>query len=124
MRVQLDKDTQGTVTSVGSVIDPRTRSAVLRATLPSGPSVVAGRTASITLMEPAPDNAVSVPEGAVVSLDEKDVVFVRSPSGASVRQVKVAGHASGQAVITTGLTAGESVAASGTSDLKALAGAR
>jgi cobalt-zinc-cadmium efflux system membrane fusion protein len=123
MRVELG-GVGGTVTSVGSVVDPATRSASLRAKLPAAPGIVAGQVTSVTLLKPAPAGAVSVPTDAVVMMDGQPVVFVRTARGFVMRPVKNAGAAGDRSVLLSGLRAGEQVAASGTSELKALASAR
>ncbi|EIZ79605.1 heavy metal efflux system protein [Novosphingobium sp. Rr 2-17] len=115
---------RGTVTAVGTTIDPATRSAMLKATLPAGSAVVAGRATSISVFGPAPAGAVSVPVAAVTSLDGKDVVFVRTANGFVPRNVVTAGSSDGMTLVLSGIRSGERVVTSGTSGLKALAQAR
>lgn len=110
----------GTVTSVGSTIDQSNRSATLRASLPAGPGIVAGRSATVTILGPAPANAVMVPSIALASIDGHDVVFVAVKGGFARRVVKAATADSSGVVILEGLGAGERVVVSGTSALKAL----
>ena len=112
---------RGTVTAVGSTIDPATRSATLKASLPAGSGAVAGGATSIAVFGPAPAGAVSVPAGAVTSLDGKDVVFVSAPQGFAVRPVVIGSTGDGTTVLLSGVRAGERVVTSGTSALKALA---
>lgn len=115
---------RGRVTSVGTTIDPATRSILLKATLPAGAGVIAGRATSVTLEGPPPAGAVSVPAAAVTSLDGHDVVFVRTRSGFRIRAVSSGATSDGRALLLSGLRPGELVAATGTSALKALALAR
>jgi membrane fusion protein, heavy metal efflux system len=110
----------GNVTSIGSTIDPLTRSATLRASIPSGPGILAGRNATITVFGPAPAKAVTVPVPALASIDGRDVVFVATSDGYSRRAVKAATADEKGVVILEGLGAGERVVVSGTSALKAL----
>src|SRR3546814_11194520 len=63
MTVLIEPDIAGRVTAVGSTIDPATRSVVLKAEIPAGPGIIAGRAPSMTLSGPAPAGAVSVPTG-------------------------------------------------------------
>jgi cobalt-zinc-cadmium efflux system membrane fusion protein len=115
---------RGVVTAVGSTIDPATRSATLKASLPAGSTLVSGGTGSISLFGPAPTGAVTVPAKAVTSLDGRDVVFAASSGGYSVRKV-VAGPAdNGMVVLLSGVRAGERIVISGTSALKALVQAK
>jgi membrane fusion protein, heavy metal efflux system len=112
---------RGTITSVGSVLDPATRSATLRATMPAAPDVIAGQATSVTLTKPAPAGSVIVPSEAVATIDGKPALFVRTRSGVMLRHVESAGEASGRTVLLSGVRAGDQVAVSGTSELKALA---
>jgi membrane fusion protein, heavy metal efflux system len=122
MAVRLPGDVRGEVTSVGSVIDPATRSATLRARVPAGTGVVSGRALPVTLLGPAPAGAIAVPAGAVTEVNGQPSVFVRRPDGVEVRKVMIGDQADGRIVIRQGLRAGEQVAIAGTSELKAMAG--
>lgn len=113
-------DISGKVTSIGSTIDPASRSATLKASLPAGPGVLAGRNATVTVFGPAPAKAVVVPSSALASIDGRDVVFVVAKGGYDRRFVKAATANGESVVIFEGLGAGERVVASGTSALKAL----
>lgn len=112
---------RGVVTAVGSTIDPATRSAILKAALPAGSSVVAGGATSVVLFGPAPAGAVSVPAAAVTNLNGSDVVFVSNGRGYQTRKVVTGGTSDGATVILSGVRPGEQVVSSGTSALKALA---
>jgi membrane fusion protein, heavy metal efflux system len=111
----------GTVTSVGATVEAETRSALLRAKIPAAPGLVAGRATTATLLKPADGVAVAVPADAVVIIDGKAVVFVRGPKGIVRRAVTSAGAAGDAHVLAAGVKAGEQVAITGTSELKALA---
>lgn len=114
-------DLSGTVTAVGSVIDPMTRSATLKANLPAGPGIVAGRASSLAVFGPAPAGSVLVPSSAIASLEGQDVVFVAVQGGFSARNVTLGGASGGQTLVLAGVRSGERVVVSGTSALKALA---
>ena len=105
-------------------IDPATRSAGLKAEIPAGPGVVAGRATSIVIVGPAPAGAVSVPDTAVTMIDGKPVVFVTARGGFAVRAVTGGGGSDGRTVLLSGIRPGEQVVVSGTSALKALATAQ
>lgn len=121
MIVQIAPDISGPIIAVGSTIDPVTRSASLKAEIPSGPGVVSGRATSLTIFGPAPAGAVHVPETAVTVVDGKDVVFVERPGGFSIREIAHGAPAGNQVVVVSGLKPGEKVVVTGTSALKALA---
>ena len=62
---------------------------------------------------PTPDKyqpGFILPEEAVQSLDNRDVVFVRTQTGFAVRPVVVTTRSGGQALVVSGLKAGETVA--------------
>ncbi|QJU59850.1 efflux RND transporter periplasmic adaptor subunit [Sphingomonas sp. AP4-R1] len=120
MKVVLEGVT-GTVTSVGSTVDATTRSALLRATVPASAGFISGRATTVTLLKPATSGAIAVPTNAVVMIEGKPVVFVRTPGGIVRRAVTSAGAAGDLTVLLSGVKAGEQVAISGTSELKALA---
>lgn len=112
---------RGRVIAAGSAIDPRTRSAVLRAELPPGSALVPGRATSITVMGPALPGGVSIPRSSLVRLDGRDSVFVKTLDGYRTQPVVVQGLSSTLAVVT-GLKPGSLVASAGVSQLKAAAG--
>jgi cobalt-zinc-cadmium efflux system membrane fusion protein len=122
MTVRLPGDVRGEVTSVGTVLDPQTRSATLRARVPASAGVVSGRAVSATLFAPAADGAIAVPSAAVTDVDGKPSVFVRTATGAAVRTVETGDRADGLVVIRSGLRAGEKIAVTGVSELKSIAG--
>lgn len=114
-------DLRGTVTAVGSTIDPATRSVMLKATLPPGANVVSGRATTVSLFGPAPAGAVTVPSAAITKLNGHDAVFVPVDRGFRVRQVTAAGSSGGMTLVLSGLRPGEQVVVAGTSALKSLA---
>ncbi|MBV2148154.1 efflux RND transporter periplasmic adaptor subunit [Sphingobium sp. AS12] len=115
---------RGVVTAVGTTVDPATRSAMLKATLPPGSPVIAGRATSISVFGPAPAGAVDVPFSAVTKLDGQDIVFVSTASGFAPRKVVAGGSSGGMTLLLSGIRPGERVVTAGTSALKALAQAR
>lgn len=124
MTVQLPPDISGRIVAVGTTIDPATRSASLKADIPAGPGIVAGRATSIVIAGPAPAGAASVPEAAVTTIEGKPVVFVAAQGGYAVRPVTSGTASNGRIVLLSGVKPGEQVVISGTSALKALAAAR
>ena len=122
MAVRLPGDVRGSITSVGSVIDPQTRSATMRARIPAGPGVVSGRAVPAILLAPAPEGAAMVPAAAVVELNGKPSLFVRTAKGVEARAVSVGDQADGQILVMSGVKPGEEIAVRGVSELKAIAG--
>ncbi len=124
MAVRIAPGIVGRVTAVGSTIDPMTRSASLKAEIPAGPGIVAGRAASMSVSGPAPAGAVSVPSTAVSAIDGKSVVFVAAPNGFAIREVTSGGSSDNWTVLLSGVKPSERVVVAGTSALKALAMSR
>lgn len=122
MAVQLPGDIRGEVTSVASVLDMETRSARLRARVPAGPGVVSGRALPATILAPAPAGSLVIPAAAVVDVNGKPTVFVRNARGVAPRPVSVGSPADGRILVRSGLRAGEQIAISGVSELKAIVG--
>lgn len=112
---------RGRVIAAGSAIDPRTRSAVLRAELPAGSGLVPGRATSVTVMGEAPASSVALPRAGVTRIDGRDAVFVKTSNGYRPQFVTVQGMSDTVAVVT-GLKPGAVVAGAGVSQLKAAAG--
>lgn len=121
MEVRMVPGIAGRVTAVGVTIDPQTRSARLKAQIPAGPGIVAGKAASLSVYGPAPDGAVSVPSAAVTMVNGKTLVFVAVRSGYAMREVTGGGDDGNRAVLLAGVKPGEQVVVAGTSALKALA---
>lgn len=111
----------GKVIAVGNTLDPASRSATLKASLPAAPGIVAGRAASLMLYGPAPVGSVIVPSEAVTQLDGKDVVFLWTGKGFTIRPVTRSADDHGRAVLSSGIRAGDRIATSSISELKALA---
>jgi len=124
MPVRLDGDIGGTVTSVGTTIDPATRSAMLKASVAAGPGIASGKATTVTVFAPAQAGAVSVPTAALTSVAGADVVFVRVAGGFATRRVAKGGGSGNTAIILSGLAPGDRVVTTGTSELKSLAGAQ
>ena len=109
----------GTVTSVGVTIDPQTRSALLKASVPAVPGLVSGSTISVGLMGRAVPGAVVVPASAITRIAGQTIVFAETPAGFAVRPVTRI-SAGGTNAVVTGLPVGARVAAAGISELKAM----
>ncbi|WOF45005.1 efflux RND transporter periplasmic adaptor subunit [Sphingopyxis indica] len=124
MAVRISPGIVGRVTAVGSTIDPMTRSASLKAEIPAGTGIVAGKATSLSVFGRAPAEAVSVPSTAVAAIDGKMVVFVAARGGFVVREVTSAGSGEDRVILLSGVKPGEQVVIVGTSALKALATSR
>src|SRR3546814_16956929 len=90
-----EPDSACRVTDVGSTRDPAPRSVVLKAGIPAGPGIIAGRATSMSRSGPAPAGAVSVPSGAIAMIGDKTIVFVATGGGYAIRDVTLGGSGGG-----------------------------
>ena len=116
-----DREFQARLISVGSVVDPQTRTVPILAET-DNPDVLlkAGMFAQILLDSSAVEEAVTVPSAAVVERDGLKFVFVPadSPRTFTLRPVEVGRQAGDRTIIKAGLKAGDAVVASGAFFLK------
>lgn len=117
-----DKDStaSGRILSVAPSIDPTTRSVSAKASIAAASGLVAGRNVMVTISGPGKSEGVSVPSSAVTRIGGDAHVFVRSGKTYVRRKVSVVSDVGGRAVISEGLKAGEIVAASSITELKAM----
>ena len=111
------------VVSVGSALDSQTRRVIVRAVVPNGAGRLRAQTfATVWLDRGGGARGVAVPEGAIMLLDQRPVVFVAHPmasgaGGDSVRferrDVETGGQMGGMVQILRGLTPGELVVTEG-----------
>jgi membrane fusion protein (multidrug efflux system) len=112
------------VLAVDARIDPTTRNATVRARLPANDAALRpGASVRVRVATEEPRLAVAVPASAVRKGPQGDHVFVLIPDEAGklrarVREVRVDSLAGDEAIIETGLSAGEKVAASGAFKLR------
>jgi len=105
------------ITRLGETIDPNTRTLLIRAELRSEGLLKPEMLATIRLRLPASPTLV-LPESALQFIDGKTTVFVESAPGKFLPRVIEAQVQNGQAIILSGLKAGERVAATGSYFLK------
>lgn len=110
----------GRILSVAPSIDPTTRSVSSKASITNTPGLVPGRNVMVTISGPGKSDGVSVPSSAVTRIGSDEHVFVLSGKVYVRRKVSVVSDVGGRAVITKGLKAGEVVAASSITELKAM----
>lgn len=113
--------------SIGSALDPQTRTVPVRALVLNGHHKLRpAMFATVLLGTAAPSQAVAVPESAVVLIDEKPAVFIATSDGkggASFqrRSVTIGEKRNGQVLIAEGVRAGEIVVTEGAFAVKSLA---
>ncbi len=116
-----DPPRSGRVLSIGRVIDPHTRSALLRAELPAGPGLRPGQSTEMIVFGPVAPGTVLVPARALVRLDGQDTVFRATESGFVAVPVKSGLRTPNGVAVTGDGLAGARIAVAGLSALKALA---
>jgi cobalt-zinc-cadmium efflux system membrane fusion protein len=122
MTVTLPGNVTGRILSVGSAIDPATRSVIAKASIGAATGLIAGKSVMVTIGSSGGSEAVTVPSSAIARVNDKDVVFVRSGKRFALREVTLGGSGNGETAILSGLKAGEAVAVSSIPELKAMLG--
>ena len=125
-RVELVTNTgqkvEGRVRSETGVVDPQTRQATIIVTPTGGGGlIVPGQIvqARIFASKEGGTGAVTVPQDAVQTLGERNVVFVRTRGGFRAQDVQVGTRSAGMIEIVTGLSAGTPIATTNAFLLKA-----
>ena len=105
----------GRVKSILPQVDPATRAIPVRITVKNADSRLSpGMFVNVTFRGGDEPAKLVVPSDAVIMTGERSVVIVSDASGSfSVANVKVGREANGKTIILSGLTAGQSVVASG-----------
>ncbi|CAK9887819.1 MULTISPECIES: efflux RND transporter periplasmic adaptor subunit [Pseudomonas] len=116
---ELGQQVNGTVTHVGSLLGEQTRTAAVRVTLdnPQG-AWRPGLFVAVQVPTEQYAAALSVPDQALQTLEEKPTVFVRTGEGFIAQAVEPGASANGFVEIRKGLQAGQQVAAQGSFILK------
>ncbi|VAV88437.1 Probable Co/Zn/Cd efflux system membrane fusion protein [hydrothermal vent metagenome] len=110
----------GTIISVSPELDPMTRSVMAKARIGAAPNMVAGKSVMVTILGDGDQSGVAVPAAAVFRTGEREYVFVKTRNGFQKREISRVAGADGNAIISTGLKAGEDVAVSGIAELKVI----
>ncbi len=112
-------DLTGVVAAAGTSIDPRTRTAIMRARLKASAPLVSGQTVRLSILRKAQTGSFQVPRGAVAELKSGPVVFVARPGGFEIVAVRVLARGPQDATIQGAIAPRDQVAVSGVSELKA-----
>lgn len=115
----LNAQVEGKIGYVGSLLGEQTRAAAVRVTLanPQG-AWRPGLFVSVEVAAEQSSVAVSVPDTAIQSIEEKPSVFVRNAEGFQLTPVTLGRRDGGHVEIVKGLAAGTQVAAAGSFILK------
>ena len=112
---------EGRVTFVSPVLDETTKLVQVLATLDnSGGTWRVGEPVTASILLPSTnDRSIAVPSTAVQSVENKTVVFVRTPTGFKAMPVTAGRRNGDQVVITAGLNGSERIATTNSFTLKA-----
>jgi cobalt-zinc-cadmium efflux system membrane fusion protein len=110
----------GSILSVGSSLDPATRSIIAKARIDGRPPLVAGKSVMAVIHQDGARPGISVPSAAITQIDGKPHVLLQTAKGFVPRAVIVAGQSGDRSVLSGGLRPGDKVAVSGLSELKML----
>lgn len=108
----------GSILSVGSSLDPATRSIIAKARIDGTPPLVAGKSVMVVIHHDGAQPGVSVPSRAMTTIDGKPHVLLQTGKGFAPRAVTVAGQSGDRTILSDGLKPGDKVAVSGISELK------
>jgi cobalt-zinc-cadmium efflux system membrane fusion protein len=111
---------QGKVLAVAGSLDPLTRSAAAKASLPADSGFVPGKGVMATIAGAGQNGSVSVPSAAVTHVEGADEVFVRDGKGFRSVKVIVAGQMGDRSYLSSGIKPGAMVATSGVAELKSM----
>ena len=100
---------KGSITAVSPRIDPVTRTAEVRATVPNPDGMLAPGMLFVVTLELGKHTSINVPEQALMSLGEIQYAFVYKPGLKRVerREIKLGQRSRGRAEILSGLKVGE-----------------
>jgi membrane fusion protein, multidrug efflux system len=108
---------QSTITVVGASIDPKTRSFITEAKLPSDPWLKPNQIATMKILDYSAKAAVAVPVNVVQSDEKNKYVYVMEKAGDKMiakKKIVTVGEAyNGQIEIKSGLTGGELIITEG-----------
>lgn len=110
----------GEVTAAASSINPTTRSAMVRARLTNPGTLISGQTVRLSIHRKADAGSFAVPRNAVAQIATGTVVFVARQGGFEPVSVRVLARGAEAATVTGSLRAGDRVAVTGVSELKAM----
>jgi len=108
-----DGDLAATVRSITPGVDAESRSATVLLTPASNAGLRPGQAIAVRIFTRDGQSGapgVSVPEEAIQSFEGRDVVFVRTATGFVATPVLIGQRSGGRAQITSGLTAGQTIA--------------
>jgi cobalt-zinc-cadmium efflux system membrane fusion protein len=113
-------DVTGEVMAAGSSIDPKTRSAMVRARLANPGVLVSGQTVRLSITRKADPASFTVPRNAVTQIGTGTAVFLARKGGFEPVPVRLLARGVDTATIAGSLKPGDRVAVTGVSELKAL----
>ncbi|MBK6288942.1 MAG: efflux RND transporter periplasmic adaptor subunit [Gammaproteobacteria bacterium] len=119
MRATTAAALDGTVSAVGSALDPATHALAVRFSLPAG-AAAPGQMIELTVSRAAPADTVELPASAVVDIGGIASVFLVRENGFAVQRVSLLKSDSGSSWVR-GAPAGERVVIRGVLALKSLA---
>ncbi len=119
--IGFDDGSRGEIVSTARLIDPKTKSALLIAKVPAGSGLNPGQLTQVNISKSRPaNNMVRVPSSAIIRLNGTTSVFQQINGGFTPIDVEIKGRTRGFATITGDLRAGDVVAVSGLTELKAI----
>jgi membrane fusion protein, multidrug efflux system len=108
-----DREFEGTVSSIGSRVDPVSRAAAVRALVQNEDGQLRPGMLMTVRLRTGEREALVVPERATVQIDRRVFVFVAEEGHSVRRQIETGARRDGMVEVVSGLTAGELVVTDG-----------
>ncbi len=119
--IGFDDGAFGEVVSASRIIDPKTKSAMLVAKVPTGSGFNPGQLIQVNISKPSQaGKMVKVPASAIIRLDGQTNIFLKHNGDFTPIAVHVTGRSRGYATIAGRINAGDQVAVTGLTELKAI----
>ena len=117
-----DKEFVGTITAIGTRIDPTTRAVMIRAEIPNDKGLLKPGMLMTTQVLQNRRMSMMLPEQAIVPLEDRNFVFrvVSGERGKTVEQVfvEIGGRRPGEVEILSGIDLGDQIVTDGTNRLR------
>jgi cobalt-zinc-cadmium efflux system membrane fusion protein len=108
-----------TIINIGQHVDENSQTVTVRAVVEENSGLAPGQFVTATFTKDQSEEYLLLPASSVVRKDALAYVFVQTPEGVEAREIGVVRQAQGRIVVSSGISADETVAIRGTAALKA-----
>lgn len=108
------------ISLLGQSVNPANQTLLARAIIKGAQSTVrAGQKINIQVIQPSEKTLFSIPNAAIAQNEGKSFIFIRTPSGFSVKPIDIIGKQAEESIISGDLDSNEEIAVKGAVALKA-----